>query len=155
MPIEIERKFLLNDDSWRAGADDGTKMRQGYFSGPERASIRVRIEGSNANINIKSAEKGIHRLEFEYPIPMVDAEHMLDALCEKPQVQKTRYRVKHENHVWEVDVFETDNAGLIVAEIELQAEDEFFSQPSWLGKEVSDEHRYYNVCLVEHPYKSW
>lgn len=155
MAIEIERKFLIKNDSWRASADAGRKMRQGYFAGPQRASIRVRIEGDSANINIKSAEMGVKRQEFEYPVPIADAEQMLNSLCEFPQVQKTRYRVTHQDHVWEIDIFEADNQGLIVAEVELEAEDEDFALPPWVGEEVSDQPRYYNVSLINHPYKDW
>lgn len=155
MGIEIERKFLLRNDDWRAEADTGTRMRQGYFAGPQRASIRVRIEGESANLNIKSAELGIRRLEFEYPVPLDEGEQMLDELCEKPLIEKTRYHVRHANFVWEVDVFEGDNAGLVVAEIELPSEDASFEKPAWLGDEVSDDPRYYNVSLVTHPYCDW
>lgn len=155
MGIEIERKFLLRNDEWRAGADAGTVMRQGYFSGPQRASIRVRIEGDSANLNIKSAELGIRRLEFEYPVPLNEGLQMLNELCEKPLIEKTRYHVGHAGFVWEVDVFEGDNAGLVVAEIELPGEDTAFKKPTWLGDEVSDDPRYYNVSLVTHPYCDW
>lgn len=155
MAIEIERKFLLRTEGWRSEADMGTRMRQGYFAGPQRASIRVRIEGATANLNIKSAELGIRRLEFEYAIPLAEAEQMLDELCEKPLVEKTRYHVSHAGKLWEVDVFEGDNSGLVVAEIELASEDAAFERPPWLGEEVSDDPRYYNVSLVSHPYCDW
>lgn len=155
MGIEIERKFLLRNDDWRAEADAGTRMRQGYFAGPQRASIRVRVEGSSANLNIKSAELGIRRLEFEYPVPLVEAEQLLDELCEKPLIEKTRYHLKHAGMLWEVDVFAGDNAGLVVAEIELPDEAAAFERPAWLGDEVSDDPRYYNVSLVTHPYCDW
>jgi adenylate cyclase len=155
MGLEIERKFLLRNDDWRAEADTGTRMRQGYFAAPQRASIRVRVEGDSANINIKSAELGIRRLEFEYPLPLAEAEEMLDSLCEKPLVEKTRYHVRHAGVDWEVDVFEGDNAGLVVAEVELPSEEARFEKPEWLGDEVSDDPRYYNVSLVTHPYCDW
>lgn len=127
----------------------------GYFSGPQRASIRVRIEGESANLNIKSAELGIRRLEYEYVVPLDEAEQMLDSLCEKPLIEKTRYHVSYAGFVWEVDVFEGDNAGMVVAEIELPSEDASFEKPEWLGDEVSDDPRYYNVSLVTHPYCDW
>jgi adenylate cyclase len=155
MGIEIERKFLLRNEDWRADADNGTRMRQGYFAGPQRASIRVRIEGDSANLNIKSARLGIRRLEYEYPVPLAEAEEMLDGLCEKRLVEKTRYHVRHAGDEWEVDVFEGDNAGLVVAEIELPSEEASFDKPEWLGDEVSDDPRYYNVSLVAHPYCDW
>lgn len=155
MATEIERKFLLRGDSWRGGADAGTLFRQGYLIGVERASVRVRIEGAAANINIKSATLGIERQEFEYPIPLADAKELLDTLCEQPQIEKTRYHVPYGDHLWEVDVFAGANAGLVVAEVELQHADEPFAMPPWAGEEVSHDTRYYNVCLVKHPYCEW
>ncbi|MEN8169723.1 MAG: CYTH domain-containing protein [Pseudomonadota bacterium] len=155
MATEIERKFLLNSDDWRDSAGAGTHFRQGYIVGAERASVRVRIEGEAANINIKSATLGVRRQEYEYPIPLVDAQELLDTLCEQPQIEKTRYHVSYGEHTWEIDVFTGDNEGLIVAEIELGDEDEAFELPPWAGAEVSDDKRYYNVCLVNHPYSEW
>lgn len=155
MATEIERKFLLKDEGWRKDADQGTRFRQGYLIGAERASVRVRIEGERANLNIKSATLGIHRQEYEYPIPLAEAEELLDTLCEQPQIAKTRYHVQYCSHLWEVDVFEGDNAGLVVAEVELTSEDEPFDMPPWAGEEVSHDTRYYNVCLVKHPYCEW
>ncbi len=155
MGIEIEKKFLLRNDAWRTEADAGTAFRQGYLVGSDKASVRVRIEGDNANINIKSATLGITRQEFEYPIPLEDAQNLLENLCEKPLIEKTRYHVRHTGHVWEIDVFEGENAGLVVAEIELDDEDEAFARPDWLGEEVSGDPRYYNVSLVKHPFCDW
>lgn len=155
MATEIERKFLLRDDSWRDEADAGTRFRQGYLIGAEKASVRVRTEGESANINIKSATLGIHRQEYEYPIPLAEAQELLDTLCEQPQIEKTRYHVTVGEHLWEVDVFEGDNAGLVVAEVELADENEAFEMPVWAGEEVSHDTRYYNVCLIKHPYCEW
>lgn len=155
MAIEIERKFLVNSDRWREQADAGQHLAQGYLIGAREASVRVRIEGEQANLNIKSATLGIYRQEYEYAIPLSDAREMLDTLCEKPVIEKTRYHVEHAGHTWEVDVFEGENAGLVVAEIELASESEPFEQPDWLGEEVSADPRYYNVSLVKHPYKAW
>jgi len=155
MAIEIERKFLLRDDSWQASADSGVIIRQGYLAGSEKSSIRVRIAGDQANINIKSATLDITRQEYEYPIPVVDANEMLDSLCEGPLIEKIRYHVPNEKHLWEIDVFSGDNQGLVVAEVELGSADENFERPGWLGEEVSDDTRYYNVCLVNHPFKDW
>lgn len=155
MATEIERKFLVADQRWREKADAGQRLAQGYLVGGRHASVRVRIEGEQANLNIKSATLGIHRQEFEYPIPLDDARQLLDELCEHPVIEKVRYHVEHAGHTWEIDVFEGDNAGLVVAEIELDHEDELFEHPSWLGPEVSDDVRYYNVNLVKHPYKDW
>lgn len=155
MATEIERKFLVRNESWLSAADGGTRFRQGYIVGAERASVRVRIEGEQANLNIKSATLGVRRMEYEYPVPLSDAEEMLDNLCEKPQIEKTRYLVPHGDHTWEVDVFEGENAGLVVAEVELADENEPFELPSWAGEEVSHDTRYYNVCLVKNPYRNW
>ncbi|MEJ2407596.1 MAG: CYTH domain-containing protein [Candidatus Thiodiazotropha sp.] len=155
MATEIERKFLVNGDAWRADADAGTRFRQGYLIGAEKASVRIRIEGDRANINIKSATLGIRRQEYEYAIPLNEAEEMLDTLCEQPQIEKTRYLVPYQGHTWEIDVFAGDNEGLVVAEVELGSEEETFVMPEWAGKEVSDDTRYYNVCLVKHPYREW
>lgn len=155
MATEIERKFLVTSDAWLKVADKGTFFRQGYLVGAEKASVRVRIEGSKANLNIKSATLGVRRQEFEYDIPLTEAEEMLDTLCEQPQIEKVRYHVPVGAHTWEVDVFAGDNEGLIVAEIELTDENEPFERPAWIGKEVSDDTRYYNVCLTRHPYKDW
>ena len=155
MATEIERKFLVKSDAWRARAEPGIRFRQGYLAGGGKASVRVRVEGESANLNIKSATLGVRRQEYEYPIPLDDAHQMLDSLCEGRLVEKTRYCVTVGNHVWEVDVFEGDNAGLVVAEIELSHEEEVFVRPDWAGDEVSHDPRYYNVCLAQHPYKEW
>ena len=155
MATEIERKFLLKDSSWKNLADDGTHYSQGYLVGSNAASVRVRIQGERAFLNIKSATIDITRQEFEYEIPLVEATEMLGTLCEKPLIDKIRYVLKNENHVWEIDVFSGDNEGLIVAEIELRDKNESFEKPDWLGEEVSDDACYYNVCLVKHPFKDW
>ena len=155
MPTEIERKFLLKDDSWKELSDQGTAYSQGYLMGSKQASVRIRIQGNKAFLNIKSATIDITRQEFEYEIPLDEATEMLESLCDKPLIKKTRFHLKNENHLWEIDVFEGDNKGLIVAEIELSDKDEVFTKPDWLGKEVSDDARYYNTCLVKHPYKDW
>jgi len=155
MGIEIERKYLLKDERWRASANAGTRYRQGYLVGAKAASVRVRIEGEQAFLNIKSATLGITRQEYEYPIPMQDARAMLDGLCAQPLIEKTRYHLDYQGHVWEIDVFAGENAGLVVAEIELASEQADFPRPDWLGEEVSDDPRYYNVSLVKTPYKDW
>ena len=155
MGIEIERKFLLMDDGWMADADSGTRFCQGYLSESGPASVRVRIEGDKANINIKSATIDMHRLEYEYPIPITDAEEMLESLCIKPLIEKTRYHVEYKGKLWEVDVFKGDNEGLKVAEVELDSREEAIVLPDWVAEEVTNDKRYYNVCLVSHPYKDW
>lgn len=154
MAEEIERKFLVLGDDWRqAGA--GTGFRQGYLSSAPERVVRVRIAGEHAVLTVKGITEGVSRLEFEYPLPLADAEQMLDRLCEKPLIEKTRYRFEHAGMVWEVDEFHGDNAGLVVAEIELQHEGQHFERPPWLGEEVSDDPRYFNSNLANHPYREW
>ena len=155
MSLEIEKKFLVVNDAWRADAGPGARYRQGYLTETGPGSVRVRIGGEQAYLNIKSATLAQQRLEYEYPIPLADAEEMLAQVCLQPLVEKTRFEVEFAGHTWEVDVFEGDNAGLVVAEIELDRIDEPFDLPAWAGAEVSDDPRYYNVCLVKHPYTSW
>lgn len=155
MGIEIERKFTLKNDLWRKDVSSSQRYIQGYLAGNDRTSVRVRIAGEKANINIKSATLGIYRQEYEYAIPVDDAQKMLDDLCEKPVIDKIRHLVTFENKTWEIDEFSGDNQGLIVAEIELNAEDEKFELPDWADEDVSHDKRYYNVCLVTHPYKDW
>jgi len=155
MGREIERKFLVANDGWRAGASKGIHCVQGYFTTNPSCSIRVRIAGRKADLNIKSATLGICRTEYNYRIPVRDAKEMLEQLCTKPLIVKTRYRVQHDRHLWEIDVFAGANEGLVVAEVELDSIEETFARPGWAGKEVSGDPRYYNVCLVEHPFSSW
>lgn len=155
MPSEIERKFLVRDQSWRERARNPMRIRQGYIIGSQTASVRVRVSGGRAWLNIKGATVGVSRAEFDYEIPVSEAEQLIDTLCARPPIEKTRYFVDHAGHRWEVDVFEGENAGLVVAEIELRSEDEPFELPSWAGKEVSEERRYYNAALVNLPYSRW
>lgn len=155
MATEIERKFLVVNDDWRQQVTDRKTMVQAYFGGGDKASIRVRISGESANINIKSATLDVHRKEYEFSIPVEDARELVAELCEQPAIEKTRYYVPYADHLWEVDVFSGANEGLVVAEIELQDPEESFEKPPWVGKEVSDDKRYYNVCLVTYPYKDW
>lgn len=155
MATEIERKFLVTGDGWRAQAANQKTMMQGYFGGGGKASVRIRISGETANLNIKSATLGVMRKEYEISIPVEDAREMIEQLCEKPLIKKTRYYIPLGKHTWEVDEFAGDNEGLIVAEIELSDENEQFERPDWLGKEVSEDTRYYNVCLIKNPFKNW
>lgn len=155
MGTEIEKKYLIVNEEWRNNADEGIYMVQGYMGSNEKSSIRVRINGDTANLNIKSKTIGIQRNEYDYPLPVNEAKEILENLCDKPYIEKTRYHVIHQEHEWEIDVFSGDNDGLIVAEIELESVDEEFALPNWAGEEVSDDPRYYNVCLVTHPYKEW
>lgn len=161
MPIEIERKFLVVGNAWRSTAHDVVPMAQGYLndlavvdSGAQKASVRVRIEGAQAFLNIKSRHVGHTRQEFEYPMPVEEAQALL-GLCVGALVEKRRHLVRHGAHLWEVDEFLGDNAGLVVAEIELSAADEAFSAPAWLGREVTEHKRYYNLALAGRPYAQW
>ncbi|MGE0485833.1 MAG: CYTH domain-containing protein [Gammaproteobacteria bacterium] len=155
MGIEIERKFLLRDARWRAEVSHAVRMCQGYLASRPECSVRVRIEGEDARLNIKSATLGIERREFEYAIPRADAELMLAELCGGHTLSKTRHYVPRGGHVFEIDEFDGANAGLVVAEVELAHADETFERPDWLGEEVSHDRRYYNVCLLERPYICW
>lgn len=155
MAKEIERKFLVLNDQWRDLVKKQDYYRQGYLNDAIQCSVRVRVANDQAYLNIKSATLGIERNEYEYPIPMADATEMLERFSLGPVIEKTRYFVDIGKHTWEIDVFEGDNQGLVVAEIELANESEAFDKPAWIGEEVSDDPRYYNVCLVKHPYKEW
>jgi adenylate cyclase len=155
LAIEIERKFLVISDSWRQSVITSSPMRQGYLSTTDHTSLRVRISGDKAHLNIKSGGIRIRRLEYEYEIPLQDGLEMLAELAQGALVEKTRHRVRFGSHVWDLDVFEGANAGLVVAEVELEAEDEFFHKPDWAGAEVSDDPRYYNSNLIENPYCNW
>jgi len=155
MGLEIERKFLVINDNWKARVERETQIKQGYLASAQRATIRVRIEDNIGTLNIKSATQGITRREYEYEIPMQDAEALLQNLLVGSAIEKVRHRVPFAGHVWEIDVFEGENRGLIVAEVELASESERFEQPDWLGEEVSDDARYYNACLADKPFTTW
>lgn len=152
MPLEIERKFLLQGASWKS--ESGDHIRQGYLCKTPDYSVRVRTTDDDAWITVKGRREGISRLEFEYPIPIEDARQMF-GLCTLPLIEKIRYRIPHQHHVWEVDEFLGANAGLVVAEIELQSPDETFARPDWLGMEVTGDPRYLNANLAERPYTEW
>lgn len=153
MAIEIERKFLLNSSDWKLGAS-GTLFRQGYLNRDPARTVRVRIAGEAAFLTIKGKTSGATRSEFEYPIPLAEAADLL-ALCDGPLIEKTRYCVTVAGFVWEIDEFAGDNAGLVVAEIELPSEDTVFTRPDWLGDEVTGDARYYNSSLSKTPYSAW
>ncbi len=155
MGTEIERKFLLRDDSWRNAVSSSRDIVQGYLANTDRGSIRVRLEDDNASLNLKSMTLGVTRSEFDYPIPAAEASVILETLCMRPLIEKTRHHVEFDGCTWEIDEFRGENAGLVVAELELAHQDQSFTAPPWLGQEVSDDPRYYNVCLVEHPYCDW
>ncbi|MEL6345039.1 MAG: CYTH domain-containing protein [Myxococcota bacterium] len=153
MGKEIERKFLVSADHWREGAT-GTHFQQGYLTTDPDRTVRVRIAGEKAKLTIKGRSVGATRAEFEYPIPVEDAQQLL-AMCTPPNIEKTRYKIQHEGYTWEVDVFEGVNAGLIVAEVELQSEEEQPPIPDWIGAEVTEDRRYYNANLIAQPYSTW
>jgi adenylate cyclase len=154
MAIEIERKFRVLNDDWRRLAEPGIAFRQGYLGDISRVSVRVRVEGERANINIKSADIGTSRQEFEYPIPMDDARALL-ALASGPLVEKVRHHVRIEGTLFEIDEFSGRNAGLVIAEVELLHAEAPFPRPAWLGEEVTHDRRYYNVYLASHPWCDW
>lgn len=152
MAAEIERKFLVKE-GWRPQAN-GVRIAQGYLSTVPERTVRVRIKGEKGYLTVKGRNAGIRRAEYEYEIPLADAEEML-SLCEQPLIEKRRYLEPFGGFTWEVDVFAGANEGLIVAEIELPAEDTPFEKPAWLGAEVSGDARYYNSSLIRHPYRDW
>ncbi|WP_041914206.1 CYTH domain-containing protein [Selenomonas ruminantium] len=152
MAKEIERKFLVKDNWQPQGA--GMKIAQGYLSTVPERTVRVRIKDDKGYLTIKGKNEGISRAEFEYEIPLQDAEALL-RLAEQPVLEKTRYLEKQGDFLWEIDVFAGDNEGLVVAEIELPTEETVFSRPSWLGEEVSGDVRYYNANLIKMPYSLW
>jgi adenylate cyclase len=155
MATEIEHKFLLANDDWRQHIQRSIYYKQGYLSSQPTSSIRVRIAGQQAWLNIKSATIGTTRQEYEYEIPLSDAQEILNTLCCKPLIEKTRHFIPINQHLWEIDEFDGDNKGLVIAEIELQKTGEAFIKPSWIGAEVTHELRYYNNNLVANPYKKW
>lgn len=154
MGVEIERKFLVVNDDWR-GLATGVVYRQGYLCPEPGRTVRVRIAGDAAFLTIKGQTNGISRLEYEYPLPLADAEELLRELCLQPVIDKKRYRIPFQGFVWEVDEFFGENAGLVVAEIELQDAEQEFARPDWVGLEVSGDRRYYNGSLARYPYSAW
>jgi CYTH domain-containing protein len=154
MATEIERKFLVKGEQWRSLAT-GTVYRQGYLSTKKGCTVRVRLVGDRGYLTIKGLSQGISRAEYEYPIPAKDAQEMLDNLCEPPLIEKTRYKIEIAGLIWEVDEFAGENQGLIVAEVELPDENQTIELPDWIDQEVSDDSRYYNVNLAQHPYSQW
>lgn len=159
MGIEIERKFLLKNDDWKAHVTETHVIKQGYLQSGldtnQKSSVRVRISNKEANINIKSVQLAAVRQEYEYEIPLHDAQEIMRNLTTGVIIEKTRFYVPYGHHLWEIDVFEGDNHGLEVAEIELDSIDEDFEKPEWLGPEVSHDERYYNINLLKHPYRMW
>ncbi len=161
MPLEIERKYRVTGEAWRAQAHQVIPMAQGYLndtasldSGAQKASVRVRIQGEQAFLNLKSREIGHTRQEFDYPIPVEEARDLL-ALCVGGMIDKRRHLVRHGGLLWEVDEFLGDNAGLVVAEVELEHAEQAIDLPEWAGEEVTDQVRYYNLALAARPYNQW
>lgn len=154
MAIEIEKKFLVRNDTWRVQAT-GVVYRQGYICISTQHTVRVRIAGENGYLTVKGGNVDGGRQEFEYQIPVADAEAMLATLCAKPLIEKKRYKIVYRDFTWEVDEFFGDNEGLVFAEIELEYRGQAFEQPDWIGTEVTGDSRYYNASLVTYPYSSW
>ena len=153
MSTEIERKFLVDTTQWTP-RDAGTVFRQGYLSSHRERTVRIRLEGDRAKLTIKGPTRGVTRTELEYDIPREDADRLLE-LCEQPLIEKTRYVEDHGGLRWEIDVFHGANAGLVVAEVELEREDQPVTKPAWVTDEVSEDPRYYNANLIHHPYSAW
>lgn len=155
MGVEIERKFLVADAGWRGAAVSSVVVRQGYLSATPGRTVRVRTMGAEAFLTIKGRRTGLARAEFEYAIPPAEAAYMLDVLCPPPLIEKTRYHVPYAGLIWEVDEFAGANAGLVIAEVELERADQPVELPEWAGREVSTDHRYTNAYLAQHPYETW
>jgi len=153
MSIEIERKFLVTNENWKAEAK-GILYRQGYLNSEKTRTVRVRIIEQKAFLTIKGISTGAKRAEFEYEIPLTDALALLE-LCEKPIISKHRYKLDFEGMIWEIDKFHGENEGLIVAEIELESEMQTFVLPNFIGKEVTGDTRYFNSNLIKHPFSKW
>lgn len=155
MGVEIERKFLVVGDAWRAQVSSSTRIVQGYLTEGGEVTVRVRVRGDKGYLTIKGKSQGISRSEYEFEIPADEADAMLADLAQGPVVEKTRHLVEVDGHTWEVDVFAGANEPLVMAEIELPSDDEQFTVPSWAGQDVSDDPRYYNVNLARTPYSQW
>ena len=152
MGTEIERKFMVKEGDWCK--QKAAKYRQGYLSTVKERTVRVRTVKDKGYLTIKGIAVGASRMEFEYEIPRQDADTLLE-ICEKPLIEKNRYKIMHGGFVWEVDEFFGENQGLIVAEIELESEDQHFTKPDWVGKEVTGDSRYFNANLIKTPYTKW
>ncbi|MEA1967434.1 MAG: CYTH domain-containing protein [Thermodesulfobacteriota bacterium] len=155
MGIEIEKKFLLKNDLWRTTGADVVLFKQGYLNNSENGVVRIRSAGTRGFITVKGKTCNASRLEYEYEIPLKDAEEMLDLLCEKPLIEKNRFFIDHKGFQWVVDEFSGKNKGLILAEIELLAKDQPFEKPGWIGREVTDDPRYFNSNLIKNPWGKW
>ncbi len=154
MGLEIERKFLIKNETWKSLAHKITEIKQGYLSTVPERTVRIRIKDEQGVLTIKGKNKGMTRLEFEYSIPYAEAIDLL-ALCEQPIIAKKRYLIQVEELLWEVDIFEGANQGLEVAEVELTSEDQKITWPAWIGKEVTEDPKYYNSSLIKFPFSAW
>ena len=154
MAVEIERKFLVINDSWKKDIQESFPIKQGFLSSDPERNVRVRIKGSKGYITVKGETKSISRIEFEYEIPLSDAEEILK-LCLQPIIEKVRHEIMFDGHTWEVDEFFGVNDGLIIAELELTSEQQLYNSPEWIGKEVSNDAKYYNSNLILSPYSHW
>ena len=155
MGLEIEKKFLLKEDSWKKQIASSTYYRQGYISSEAGRAVRIRTMENKAYLTIKGKTIGAVRNEHEYQIPYEDAIEMLDYLCEKPIIEKTRHKIMHKNLLWEIDEFEAENKGLIIAEVELEDEYQQIDLPPWIGEEVTTQEKYYNANLIKNPFSTW
>jgi len=154
MAVEIERKFLVANSDWKLKISKEITIKQGYLSSNPERTVRIRIAGEKGIITIKGKTVNTTRAEYEYEIPLSEALELME-LCEKPLIEKARYEILEHGNLWELDVFEGDNKGLIVAEIELESENQEFILPAWAGKEVSHESKYYNASLIKNSFKNW
>lgn len=153
MSVEIERKFLVKNDAWKSAVHESLDCKQGYIISDAKKTVRVRVMGQQGFLTVKGATSGISRMEFEYEIDLPDAQYML-MLCDHV-LEKTRHFIRHNGLIWELDEFHGLNAGLVMAELELESEEQRFDLPEWAGEEVSDDERYFNGCLSKHPYTTW
>ncbi len=154
MGYEIERKFLVTSEAYKAGSQR-VKIKQGFLNDDLERSVRIRVLSDNAYITIKGASAGSVRHEFEYPLPIADAEILIRELCIPPPLVKVRYILHDHGLTWEVDEFAGENQGLVIAEVELPGEDFELTLPDWVGKEVTGDKRYYNAYLARNPYQGW
>jgi len=154
MGKEIERKFIVKKDIYKKLCT-GKLYKQGYLNSNPDRTIRVRLVGNKGFLTLKNKGNGLTRDEFEYEIPFEDAEEILENMCKKPLIEKTRYIYTYMEHTWEIDEFHGDNEGLVIAELELTSEDERFNMPDWIGEEVTFDYKYTNSNLINKPYKHW
>ena len=153
MALEIERKFLVKGNDWRNV--QGTMYRQGYLNSDKNRNVRVRVIDDRGYLTVKGISRGAARVEYEYEIPKAEADAMLDNLCEQPLITKMRFKIEFKGYVWEVDEFFGANQGLIIAELELESENQVFIKPEWIGEEVTGDPKYFNSNLIHRPYSKW